>query len=39
MIGTLDLDKAQFADLKDQLRLITDRVAAPRVPAAPEPAA
>jgi DNA-binding MarR family transcriptional regulator len=40
MIGALDLDKAEFARLKGQLRLITERVATPRgVLAEPGPAA
>jgi MarR family transcriptional regulator, organic hydroperoxide resistance regulator len=40
MIGALDLDKAEFTRLKSQLRLITDRVAAPRgALAEPGPAA
>jgi DNA-binding MarR family transcriptional regulator len=40
MIGALDLDKAEFTQLKTQLRLITDRVAGSRgADAEPGPAA
>jgi MarR family transcriptional regulator, organic hydroperoxide resistance regulator len=39
MITALDLDRTEFSRLKDQLRIITERVNAVAPAAAPEPAA
>ena len=39
MIDALDMDQGEFAALKTQLQIVTERVNATEVVAAPEPAA